>query len=804
MEMDKIKSNVSKNRPKKDEQEGQPGPYRGTSDKGTLQPEQQPITKPRIANVEILLRPEIPLTRCKPGFKSRKRLPTISMESMAVSEEELDGYRSGDSVRSSVSGISTRSASVNKKTRVDLSFDEDKRSSVLSSGEEMLDSESGEPEMQNKKGRGRPITTGKGVLIREIRHQQEKLNRLQQQNEEAEKIAKREHDPADYRKAAEYDKMQNLEKELKILPTRAIAAQLLEEAKSIHGVAVRSGNLKGTMVRLLKDASIMMQVGVDIITNRTNPQESAEQRELAALREKVADQQKELELLRKSREVRAPEPPPLPTPPPPPSLEMEIQMAEQVFPSQTNKEEEEVYSQEQSLIDQKWPAIRPAIQGKRLVLRDRPEIPSKTTELEQQRDEDTMFRLEAMEAKIKAFSDMITKKVGSLLEEFQEEMYHKMNIKRDRSSARYKSGTPATKGSLMPDRPAPAKDQKGKSDHVPWSAVVGRKAAQKVKENKKLTGNDKKVNATQPATDGGKNSLSKTKKRRIPRTAAVVLTCPKGTYAETMADIRRKIPLTEVGINTGITTKIALTGALIIEVPGTENGPKADALASRMREVLNGKEGVKVDRPMKTAEIRVRRLEYSITEDEVRQAVAEKAGCKIYEVQAGTIKRTPQGQGSLWLKVPLTAINKLTKDGHIQIGWSQVKIEVLEKRPIRCFRCFEQGHVREQCQSPADRSQQCYRCGRNDHTAKDCAMPPKCPLCVDLGRPHAHVLGSKSCAPRQRKMAAEVRTQQTPRTRRHIEEDTTTMEVEETTISTPSTKITTTSEEGKPGTSNGI
>lgn len=56
-----------------------------------------------------------------------------------------------------------------------------------------------------------------------------------------------------------------------------------------------------------------------------------------------------------------------------------------------------------------------------------------------------------------------------------------------------------------------------------------------------------------------------------------------------MAVVRRSIKLTEVGITTGVTTRTAATGALIIEVPGAENAPKADALVARMREALEGR-----------------------------------------------------------------------------------------------------------------------------------------------------------------------------------------------------------------------
>lgn len=72
---------------------------------------------------------------------------------------------------------------------------------------------------------------------------------------------------------------------------------------------------------------------------------------------------------------------------------------------------------------------------------------------------------------------------------------------------------------------------------------------------------------------------------------------PPGQYAETMTEIRAKIQLTEVGIMSH--PHGARTGALIIEIPGSENGPKADAgLAALMKDTLKDHEGVRVSHPI--------------------------------------------------------------------------------------------------------------------------------------------------------------------------------------------------------------
>lgn len=332
---------------------------------------------------------------------------------------------------------------------------------------------------------------------------------------------------------------------------------------------------------------------------------------------------------------------------------------------------------------------------------------------------------------------------------------------KDRSGTRADATTPANKTTTavpsqsrlidLPREQATTETDKRKETTESWSKVVGRKAKKKPEKRNETEGKATKTLAGKP--DGKlvppannaqrKAQNKKPHRRRVPRTAAVVLTCTDGQYAEKMARIRSRVKLSKVGIQD--TTRTAATGALVIEVPGVENGPKADALASRMREVLKDKEGVRIHRPIKTAEIRIRGLESSIRKEEVIEAVAEKGVCHPHEIQVGEVRKISGNQGSLWLRLPLVAAKKAVEGGSIQIGWSKVRISLLEARPLRCHKCLERGHVRERCPIAQDRSDRCYRCGERGHIARKCIAPPKCPICSDIGRRADHTLGSQQC-----------------------------------------------------------
>lgn len=75
-----------------------------------------------------------------------------------------------------------------------------------------------------------------------------------------------------------------------------------------------------------------------------------------------------------------------------------------------------------------------------------------------------------------------------------------------------------------------------------------------------------------------------------------------------------------------------------------------------------------MDRPIKTAEIRVKNLECSITKQEVCEAVAAKAECHVQEIQIGSFQHTMRGQNSLWMRIPLVVARKITRDGYINVG----------------------------------------------------------------------------------------------------------------------------------------
>ncbi|XP_011884103.1 PREDICTED: actin cytoskeleton-regulatory complex protein pan1-like [Vollenhovia emeryi] len=258
---------------------------------------------------------------------------------------------------------------------------------------------------------------------------------------------------------------------------------------------------------------------------------------------------------------------------------------------------------------------------------------------------------------------------------------------------------------------------------------------------------------TQPAAD---KRSPKQAKRRTPRSEAVAISFPAGEFAQGMREIRSKIDLDKLGIGP-LKQRKALTGALILEVAGEKKTEKANLLAEQIRKAVGNKEGVRVMRPSKMGEIRIKDLDESVTQEELQEVVAKAGECDKTEVKVGQLKTAPGGMITVWVQCPLAVAKKVAEKRRVRVGWASARVELLDARPLVCFRCLERGHVRQQCRNPVDRSGTCYRCGQEGHKAQECTAVPQCSVCVSRGLPAKHKAGGAACPPLSKKAEKKAR-----------------------------------------------
>ncbi|XP_033362390.1 uncharacterized protein LOC117240471 [Bombus vosnesenskii] len=111
---------------------------------------------------------------------------------------------------------------------------------------------------------------------------------------------------------------------------------------------------------------------------------------------------------------------------------------------------------------------------------------------------------------------------------------------------------------------------------------------------------------------------------------------------------KQSAPATQKG---PLKTPKAMTGAIIIKVPGDKDRGKATLLATRLAEALDPTP-VRIATPTRMAELRVTGIDISVKREELQEALASAAGCGSAEVQVGEIGATRGGLGTAWIKCP--------------------------------------------------------------------------------------------------------------------------------------------------------
>jgi len=146
----------------------------------------------------------------------------------------------------------------------------------------------------------------------------------------------------------------------------------------------------------------------------------------------------------------------------------------------------------------------------------------------------------------------------------------------------------------------------------------------------------------------------------------------------------------------------AANGGLLIEILGPEGSGKADALAGKLKEILQDE--AKIARPTTKGEIRIIGLDDSVTTEEVKDAIVQYGKCTLENIKVGAIRPMNNGLFKIWAQCPLSAAVKITSLKKIKLGWTLVRVDLLDPRPVQCFKCWRFGHLKNTCTSEVDYS----------------------------------------------------------------------------------------------------
>lgn len=239
-----------------------------------------------------------------------------------------------------------------------------------------------------------------------------------------------------------------------------------------------------------------------------------------------------------------------------------------------------------------------------------------------------------------------------------------------------------------------------------------------------------------------------------PKTAAVVVTLTadaveKGVTYEKALKKAREAMDEETLEKAKAKCRQTMTGARIFEFPGAESTERADIFAEHVRQAIA--EVARVVRPVKCATLLVSDLDDSVTKEEVVTKVALVGGCSPDQIKSGNLWIGRGGMRALRLTCPVTAVKKVLDGGRFLVGWCSATVRVLEERPLRCYKCLCTGHTSACCPSAASRAELCFRCGKSGHKATTCSDKPHCPVCAEAGKPAGHNMGGRKCNPPPKK-----------------------------------------------------
>lgn len=252
-----------------------------------------------------------------------------------------------------------------------------------------------------------------------------------------------------------------------------------------------------------------------------------------------------------------------------------------------------------------------------------------------------------------------------------------------------------------------------------------------------------KVQQPKREENKSKASQSNRDKIKLPRTVAVMLSRNEGgstTYASALEIAMREIDLRTLGIQN---TKMrnARNGRLIIEIPRADGGSeKAEKLRQEMRKVIPG--DVNITCPSRKIGMRMTGFHEAVSPDEIRRKLAETTKSDPARFTVGKIS-TLRGVAGVIVHAPADLAAAIIGSRSLTIGWTEVKVTLLQPRITQCLRCLQYGHSRNSCTSSVDRSKICFNCGGEGHLSGQCREESSCPLCDKTVAPHR--MGTRDC-----------------------------------------------------------
>ncbi|XP_017889232.2 uncharacterized protein LOC108630443, partial [Ceratina calcarata] len=212
------------------------------------------------------------------------------------------------------------------------------------------------------------------------------------------------------------------------------------------------------------------------------------------------------------------------------------------------------------------------------------------------------------------------------------------------------------------------------------------------------------------------------------------------SLCEILTKAKENINLQELGIDS-IKPRSAMNGGLLLEIPKKGNGELGPTLMNKISSLFSSGD-VNISCPKKYKELLITNLDLASSHQEINNTLRTICGDNESFI-LGPVRPNARGTATVWCKCNETAAFKLISKQSALIGWSTARFLPLENRPIQCFKCWDFGHVRNNCTSEIDMIDWCYKCGHQGHPSSTCSSSEAiCKICERNKFKNDHKMGT--------------------------------------------------------------
>lgn len=253
------------------------------------------------------------------------------------------------------------------------------------------------------------------------------------------------------------------------------------------------------------------------------------------------------------------------------------------------------------------------------------------------------------------------------------------------------------------------------------------------------------VNQSRQTTSKESRVLETTRKEtRKPKQDALLIQMKNRSYADLLKTVKTAINPSQIGVEVKDLKKTR-NGGLILRI---QNG--ADKAEVLKKEIVEKVPGAVTSVLVNKKVLHLKGMDEIADADEIKEAVCKAISVTNESFEVRALRPAFGDKQNATLILQETDANKLLAMKEIRIGWSKCKI-LERKKETRCYKCWEYGHIRDECEGP-DRTDLCIKCCQEGHKADKCKNKPYCLHCKIEG----HQTYSQRCEILKKRKEAEV------------------------------------------------